>query len=413
MSRQFEELLENYAELSVRVGLNLRPGQRLLLRAPVQAAQLVRPIVAKAYQAGARLVDVIWSDDQINLSRFQFAPRDSFEEFPVWKTKVLEDHAESGDALLSIYAEDPDLLKDQDPELVTLVQRTAYKHSQAYLNHLSRNSTNWCVISMPIPSWADKVFPGLPGEEQEQKLWDAIFEVCRVKEDDPVAAWTAHNEQLVSRSEYLNRKQYAALKFVGPGTNLTLGLPPGHIWISGRITAGNGIPFTANLPTEEIFTLPHRDRAEGVVSATRPLSYAGTLIEDFSLTFERGNVTKVSAAKGEEILRKLVETDEGAARLGEVALLPHSSPISRSGLLFYNSLFDENAASHLALGKAYQFTLEDGATLSTEDFAARGGNTSLVHVDFMAGSDKIDVDGIGPDDSTEAIMRSGEWAFEV
>jgi aminopeptidase len=413
MTLDFNQLLKNYADLIVQVGLNLRAGQRLMVRAPVETAPLVRLIVASAYQTGARLVDVIWGDDLVTLARFQHAPRDSFEEFPVWRAEVITDYARSGDAILSVHAEDPDLLSEQDPDLVATAQRTAYKHSQEYLGLITRNSTNWCVVSVPIPSWASKVFPNHTPIEQVERLWDAIFDVCRLKQDDPVAAWNSHLNQLLRRAEYLNTKQYTALKYTGPGTDLTIGLPEGHIWISGQSTAANGITFTANLPTEEVFTLPHRERAEGVVSASRPLSYSGTLIEDLCLTFEGGMVASATASKGEATLQKLLETDEGARRLGEVALLANSTPISQSGILFYNTLFDENAASHLALGKAYAFTMHGGEALSDEDFQAAGGNHSLVHEDFMIGSDEIDIDAILPGGAVEPLMRAGEWAFDI
>jgi aminopeptidase len=413
MADNFEQLFEKYADLIVQIGLNVRAGQRVLVRAPIETAPLVRLAVASAYKAGARLVDVMWGDDQVSLARFQHAPRDSFEEFPVWKAEVLADFARSGDAMLAIYAENPDLLKDQDPELVTLAQRTAAKHSQEYFKLISRNAANWCVISVPIPSWARKVFPEVPSEQQEERLWEAIFEVCRLKDPDPVQAWKTHLGQLEKRSQYLNGKQYAYLRYRGPGTDLKIGLPEGHMWISGQNTAANGIKFTANLPTEEIFTLPHRERADGHVRASLPLSYAGTLIEDFSLTFEGGKVVKAIAGKGEVILQKMLETDDGARRLGEVALLAHSTPISQSGILFYNTLFDENAASHLALGKAYQFTYKGGEGLSDDDFKAAGGNHSLLHVDFMVGSANLDIDGHLPDETVEPVMRAGEWAFDV
>jgi aminopeptidase len=413
MPDNFEQLLDNYAELVVKVGLNLRMGQRLAIEAPVETAACVRRVAVKAYQAGARLVDIIWNDDQLTLARFQYAPRDSFEEFPAWQAKALEEYGRNGDALLTIYAADPDLLKDQDPVLVSLTQTTALKHLEPVHDYLMRNKYNWCVASIPIPGWAARVFPGLSPEDQEYKLWDAIFEVCRVKQGDPIGNWKMHLKQLALTSSYLTSKQYSALKYTAPGTDLTIGLPKGHTWISGQMKAENGITFVANLPTEEIFTLPHRDRVEGVVTATKPLSYANTLIKDFSLTFENGRVVSSRASQGEATLHNLIETDEGSHYLGEVSLLPHSSPISQSGLMFYNSLFDENAACHIALGRAYQFTLQGGITMTGDEFAAAGGNHSLTHVDFMIGSNELNVDGICEDGSRQAVMRAGEWAFKI
>lgn len=414
MSLDFQQTLQKYAELVVQFGLNLQPGQRLLIRAPIQTAPLVRLIAACAYQRGARLVDVLWEDEAIELIRFQYAPRDSFEEFPAWKTDGSLEYVKGGGALLAFAANDPELFKDQDPDLIAIAQRTAQRHRQPTSDYIVRNAINWTGVAAAVPGWAAKVFPNDPPDAQEAKLWQAIFEFCRLNRADPVAAWQDHVGQLAARSDYLNRKRYTALKYTAPGTDLMIGLPKGHVWMgSGRSISAGGIAFTANLPTEEVFTLPDKDRAEGVVRASKPLSYAGALIENFSLTFAEGRVVNVTAGQSEAILRKLVETDEGAGRLGEVSLVPHSSPISRSGLLFYNTLIDENAASHIALGGAYKYTLQGGGAMSDEVFMAAGGNHSLVHVDFMIGSGDMDVDGLREDGMAEPIMRGGEWAFEM
>jgi aminopeptidase len=409
----FDSMLNRYAELIVQVGLNLRAGQRLAITAPVETAPLVRRVTAAAYRAGARLVDVLWKDDLVTLARFQYAPRDSFEEFPSWMLPAMLDYATHGDARLGVYAEDPNLLKDQDHDLVTLEQKTAMKIMAPVYELTDRNLYNWCVVSMPIPSWAARVFPGLKPEEQVDRLWDAIFEVTRMKSPDPVAAWKAHVAGLQSRARSLNQRRYQALKYTGPGTHLVVGLPEGHLWASAEETAGNGITFLPNIPTEEIFTLPHKERIDGEVSATKPLIYGGAAIENMHLVFEHGRVVDFSATAGQDLLRGLIETDEGARSLGEVALVPHSSPISRSGVLFYNTLFDENASCHLALGQAYQVSLQGGTSLSREAFAAAGGNLSIAHEDFMVGSAELDIDGIRADGSAEAVMRRGEWAFRV
>jgi aminopeptidase len=413
MPSDFEQTLQKYADLAVKIGLNLQAGQRLLIAAPIQTAQLVRLIVASAYQAGARLVDVIWGDEQVALARFQYAPRDSFEEFPTWHAQAFIENAQRGDALLSVAASDPDLLNGQDSELIATVQKSRAKHLRPFYDLLTRNALNWVVVSAPVASWAAKVFPHEAAENQIARLWDMIFELCRLKQADPIAAWRAHIGELISRSAYLNQKRYTALKYSGPGTDLTIGLPRGHVWKSALDTSTNGIAFTPNLPTEEVFTMPHREQVNGVVTASKPLSYGGRLIENFRLTFAEGRVVEMTAMEGEAVLRNLLATDEGAGRLGEVALVPHNSPIAQSGLLFYNTLFDENAASHIALGKAYKFTLENGTAMSDKQFEQAGGNTSLVHVDFMIGSGQIDIDGLTDDGRTEAVMRGGEWAFEV
>jgi aminopeptidase len=421
MSSDFEQMLAKYAELTVKVGLNLQPGQRLLVKGDalvtngvsLHMAPLVQRIAAVAYQGAARLVDVIWGDEQLQLARFRHAPRDSFTEFPTWQANAALEYAQRGDAFLTILADNPDLLTDQDPELVATFQTTALKHTRPYRDYIMRDAINWTVIAGSTPDWAARVFPDLPPPVAESKLWEAIFEMCRLNHADPVAAWQTHLGRLAARSDYLNCKRYAALKFTAPGTDLTVGLPAGHIWKGGHSTSQSGIAFTANMPTEEIFTLPHKDKTEGVVAASMPLSHGGALIENFSLTFAQGQVVRASADKGEAILCKMLETDAGAGRLGEVALVPHSSPISQSGLLFYNSLIDENAASHIALGRAYRFSLQGGQALSDAEFAALGGNYSLTHVDFMIGSAHMYVDGLQEDGAVEPITRNGEWAFEV
>ena len=408
----FDQKLQNYADLAVNIGVGLQPGQRLIVwRSPVEAAPLVRRVAASAYKAGARLVDVMWHDDALTLARFQHAPRDSFGEFPAWRTEALTKAAEQGDAVLTIYAFDPDLLKDQDPERVALVQRVNDEHMWPFRQKIAIDEINWSIISFPLPSWASKVFPDKPPDEQMSKLWDTIFKICRLDQPDPQAAWQHHIKQLAAKKEYLNAKQYAVLKYTAPDTSLTVGLPENHIWHGGQSQTQSSISFIANIPTEEVFTLPHKDKVNGVVTSAKPLSHNGIWVEDFSLTFENGRVVKATAQTGETLLKKLLETDEGAARLGEVALVPHSSPISQSGLLFYNILYDENASNHLALGRAFQFNVKHGPAMSDEEFNAIGGNNSLIHIDFMIGSDQMDVDGITRDGNAEPIMRAGEWAF--
>jgi aminopeptidase len=406
-----------YADLAVRVALNLQAGQRLLVLGPIsyggvspEAAPLVRRVVESAYKAGARLVEVLWGDEAMQLLRLAYAPRDSFEEFSAWLPKALVEHVEAGHAILSISANDPDLLNDQPADLVSAMQRAASRAVMPFRERVSRNDPNWAVIAAPSTAWAAKVFPGLPADQRLAALWEAIARLCRLHAPDPVADWRAHIEALAARSDRLTGRRYAALRYSGPGTALTIGLPAGHVWVSARTKSRSGIPFTANIPTEEVFTMPHKDRVNGVVRSTRPMAYGGTLIEDFKLRFVDGQVVEAEAARGEAVLRQLIDTDRGAGRLGEVALVPASSPVSASGLLFYNTLFDENASSHVALGSAYRFTMEGGETMGDEAFERAGGNRSAVHVDFMIGSERLDIDGVLDDGSVEPLMRQGEWA---
>lgn len=416
---QHQELLGKYAEAIIKVGLNLRAGQRLIIfnatarGLPPAGRELAHAVTRAAYQAGARYVEAIWGDEEMHRIRLQYAPADSFGEYPKFAVNAILDMIQNGDALLSIYANDPDAYAGLDSERIAAMQKTHLENYGPISANVSRNAINWCVVASSSPAWARKIFPDLPPAEAEDKLWQAIFETTRAVQPDPVAAWQDHIKFLRKRGDYLQAKKYSALHYKGPGTDLTVGLPHGHKWISAQSLAENGVVFTANMPTEEVFTLPDRYRAEGTVAATFPLSHAGTLIEDFSVTFENGRIVKVHAKKNEAILQRLVDTDEGSTRLGEVALVPASSPIAQRGHLFYNTLFDENASCHIAIGRAYRFTLIGGEELTDEEFISAGGNVSLNHVDFMIGSPQMDIDGINQDGTHEPVMRAGEWAIDV
>lgn len=410
----FENKLENYADLVVRVGLNLQRGQQLTVRAAVGTAPFTRKVVEKAYQAGAPFVDVIWNDDAVTLARFEHAPKDSFEIFPEWTRDAMLAAAARGDAVLTVHAADPELLKNQDPESVATVQRVTRTEMRPFTQHIMNSDVNWCIVSVPIPSWSAKVFPNATTPEAaERKLWDAIFTTVRADRENPVTAWEKHLKNLEARRAYLTDKQYHALHYSAPGTDLTVGLAEGHLWLGGTQPTNEGTVYVANLPTEEVFTMPHRERVDGTVRNSLPLSYAGNLIDGFELTFKDGAVVDFHAEQGEKVLQRLLETDDGAKRLGEVALVPHSSPISQSGILYYNTLFDENASSHLALGRAYRFNVRGGTEMSEQEIAAVGANDSLTHVDFMIGSGQMDIDGVTDEGEREPVMRGGEWAFDV
>ncbi|MBC2884037.1 aminopeptidase [Ochrobactrum sp. CM-21-5] len=402
--------LERLAEVAIRVGLQLREGQDLVITAPVVALPLVRLIAKHAYKAGAGLVIPFFADDQIALARYENAPDASFDRAANWLYEGMAKAYSDGTARLAIAADNPMLLSSQDSSRVSRANRANSKAYQPALEKIAGFDINWNIISYPNPAWAALMFPGEPEDFATRKLADAIFAASRVDVDDPVDAWAAHNVALRTRTRFLNGKAFSALHFKGPGTDLTVGLADGHEWHGGASTAKNGITCNPNIPTEEVFTTPHALRVDGHVTSTKPLSHQGTLIDNISVRFEGGRIVEARASRGEEVLNKVLDTDEGARRLGEVALVPHSSPISQSGLLFYNTLFDENAASHIALGQCYSKCFIDGAKLSPEEIAAQGGNSSLIHIDWMIGSDKIDVDGINADGSREPVMRGGEWA---
>ncbi len=418
-TEQHQELLRKYAEAIVKIGLNLRAGQRLIIQnatargVPPAGRELVHEVAKAAYANGARYVDVLWGDEEMLRIRLQQAPADSFDEYSKWYIKGIVDMINNGDALLTISANNPDIYDGLDPERIGAMQKTHLQNYQEVIIPTARNAVNWCVVASAAPAWAKKIFPDLPEKDGMEKLWQEIFEITRADQPDIIAAWQDHIKKLRKRADYLQAKKYSGLHYKSPNTDFTLGLPLGHKWISAQSLAENGVIFTANMPTEEVFTLPDRQRADGTVSSTFPLSYGGALIEDFSVTFENGRIVKVNAKKNEAILQKLVGMDEGSSRLGEVALVSASSPIARRGHLFYNTLYDENASCHIAIGRGYRFTLTGGEELTEEEFAAAGGNTSINHVDFMIGSPQMDIDGIKEDGTHEPVMRQGEWAFEA
>jgi aminopeptidase len=402
--------LDRLAEVAVRVGLGLQPGQEVVMTAPLEALALARRITEKAYAAGASLVTTLFSDDVAALARFAHAPDDAFDRAADWLYEGMASAYRRGAARLAIVGDDPTLLSGQDPERVARANRARSKAYLPALELIANFSTNWSIVSAATPAWARAVFPGLPEEEAVARLWDAIFAASRVDGPDPVGAWEAHNAALRRRTEVLNAKSYAALRFRGPGTDLTVGLADEHEWCGGASASKTGIVCNANIPTEEVFTTPHRLRVDGTVTATKPLSYQGTLIQGIAVRFEEGRIVESTARTGADVLAKVLDTDEGARRLGEVALVPASSPISASGLLFFNTLYDENAASHIALGQAYSKCFRDGGEgLSEDDLAARGANRSLIHIDWMIGSAEVDVDGLTRDGGAEPVMRGGEW----
>ncbi len=404
------EALDKLAEVAVQVGLNLQEGQDLVITAPVEALPLVRRITAAAYRAGAGLVTPILSDAGITLARFENANDASFDRAADWLYAGMAEAYKGNAARLAIVGEDPMLLAEQDPDKVS---RAGKANSIAYkpaLEKIANFDINWTIVSYPTVAWASRVFPDLPEAEAVEKLANALFSSSRVLDADPVANWTGHNANLRTRTKWLNEQRFDALHFSGPGTDLTVGLAEDHEWHGGASTATNGITCNPNIPTEEVFTTPHSARVDGYVRSTKPLSHQGSLIDGIEVRFEAGKIVEAKATKGEAVLQKLLDTDEGARRLGEVALVPHSSPISQSGVLFYNTLYDENAACHIALGQCYSKCFLNGGDLSPEEIAARGGNSSMIHVDWMIGGADMDIDGICQDGTRVPVFRGGEWA---
>lgn len=418
-TKAFQTKLAKYADLIVTVGLNLERGQRLIIYnaatrgVGVHTLPLVSEIARAAYQAGSPLVDVIWNDESLIRTRLEHIRHADVQEYPTWHTKGLLDTIEGGGALLSIHSSDPDLLADLDPELAGLWNQRHVRDYEPVLVGATVNRMNWCVVAAAGPRWAKKVYPRLSSEKAEAKLWRTLFRITRADLPDPVAAWTDHIRELTRRARYLTDRRFTTLRYTGPGTDLTIGLPDGHRWLAAREQTASGHEFTANLPTEEVFTLPHRLRTEGRVQATLPLVHAGQRIEGLNLSFQGGHVVRAEARKGEAVLRKLISLDEGASFLGEVALVPQDSPVARQKTLFFDSLLDENAACHVAIGRGYRTCLPGSERVTDAEFLERGGNIGSTHVDFMIGSSQLDIDGIERGGAVQPVMRAGEWAFDI
>ncbi|WHX47089.1 aminopeptidase [Paenibacillus woosongensis] len=407
----FDLKLQKYAELAVKIGVQIQKGQNLIINATIDSAELVRLIVKEAYNEGARFVKVNWSDDTVTRLRYDMAADESFLDEPKWYAGEMLEYVENNAAVLHVISSDPDLLNGVSTERLTNHQKTYSKAMTKYRQLQMANFFTWSIVAVPSKAWAAKVFPNLPEDQQVPALWEAIFRTVRVDQPDPVAAWKEHIANLSQKADYLNRKKFQKLHYVAPGTDLTIELPADHLWVAAESDNDKGVSFLANLPTEEVFTAPLKTGVNGTVSSTKPLSYSGNIIDKFSLTFENGKIVDYKAEQGEATLKQLVEMDEGASYLGEVALVPHGSPISQSGLLFYNTLFDENASNHLAIGAGYAFTLNGGTTMSQEQLQEAGLNQSLVHVDFMIGSGEMDIYGISADGEKEQIFTKGNWAI--
>ncbi|AIF67808.1 peptidase M29 [Terribacillus saccharophilus] len=407
-----KELLEKYAEVALRTGVNIQKDQPLFIMAPIDGADFVRLIAKRAYELGASEVHINWSDDTLMLLKYEHQSEEVLTDIPDWLVEQRAYYMKKGAALLQIRSTDPDLLKDVDGNKVAQATKATAQALQ-HLRHYTMNDiVPWTIITIPTDAWAQKIFPGKSAEEATKLLWDSIFKIVRVDQDDPIQAWKEHNATLHNARDVLNGKRYKKVHFKSEGTDLTIGLPEGHIWKGGSSTTESGTEFNPNMPTEEVFTMPHKYDVDGTVTSKKPLIYDGNMIDNFTLTFKEGKVVDYKAEVGQETLKHLLETDEGALRLGEVALVPHESPISQSGLIFYNTLYDENASCHVALGKAYPTTLEGGASMNAEELDKHGVNDSLTHTDFMIGSADLSIDGIFADDSSEPVFRDGSWAIK-
>ncbi|HOB20807.1 MAG TPA: aminopeptidase [Candidatus Atribacteria bacterium] len=406
------EALKRYARLIVKTGLNLQKNQTLVIASPIECADFTRLTVQTAYDEGAREVVVRWTDELTSKITYKSAPDEIFDEFPDWQKQFYEFYDAHNAAYLSISASDPELFKDVDPGRLSRANKAARTALKVHSERLMGNKIRWCIASVPTKAWAKKVFPDAPEQEAVDMLWDAILKAVRADSSDPVAEWARHTDSLKAHMEKLNKHQFDALHIKNSlGTDLVIKLPKGHIWLGGSELSADGVEFIANMPTEEIFTAPRRDGVDGTVVASMPLNYNGNLIEDFSITFEKGRIVDFSAKKGYEVLKQLIETDEGAHYLGELALVPYDSPISNMNILFYNTLFDENASCHLAIGKAYPICLEGSDGMTPEELEAAGINNSLVHVDFMFGTADLEITGVKDSGEQVPVFRKGNFVI--
>lgn len=406
----FQEKLENYADLAVKVGVNVQKGQEVMIQAPLSAVELVRLITKKAYQAGAKRVHFRWSDDELVHTHYKLAPEEVFSKFPEWEAMAMNTLAEEGAAFINLNSPNPDLFEDIDQKRVAMNRQASGKALESFITLQMSHKVRWTILSVPTEVWAKKVFPERDPKEAVAELWEVVFKMTRADQTDPVEAWKTHRETLNQKSHVLNTKKYKKLHYKAPGTDLSIEFDPKQLWVPSEELKRGAIPNVANIPTEELFTLPKKTGVNGTVISTMPLNYGGTVIEGISLTFEDGCIIDYSATKGYETLKNVIETDEGSHYLGEVALVPQDSPIAQSGLIFYNTLYDENASCHLAIGRAYP-TLEGADEMGPEDLEAHGVNNSLVHVDFMIGSNELDIDGETVEGVREPIMRKGLWTI--
>ena len=408
-----QKMLAKYAELIVRSGINIQKGQILCISAPVSCAELARLAAESAYKAGAKEVVLRWSDERISRLKYDYAPMSQFEAVPEWFSAFNNGYAREDAGFLSIDSSNPDAFAGVDPKKPAAWVKAAHAACKEFYDGMDMGRNTWCIAAAPSPEWAVKIFPDLPETEAMEKLWEAIFRATRTDAPDPSAAWDAHRRSFQRRIDYLNQMQFDRLHYRNSlGTDITIGLPAGHCWAGGGAETRDGVYYFPNMPTEEIFCSPDKDRADGTVFSALPLNYNGSLIDRFSLTFQNGRIIDFSAETGYDTLKALIETDEGSRHLGEVALIPKSSPIAEMGILFYNTLFDENAACHFAIGKAFAECLQGGLEMDDAEQAAHGLNDSAAHVDFMLGTPDLSITGITKNGEKIALFRDGNWAFE-
>ena len=407
-----DKQLDKYAELAISVGINLQKGQPVVLRTDVQNAFFAEIVAKKAYELGASNVYTVWSNERIERVRVDNTKQDVLCNIPAYDAQMYQYFVDQGAGFVSILSSDPDNFEGCDSDKLTKYLLSARRSRQALMSATMSNKNRWTIVSVPSQKWAKKIFPDLETSVAVDKLWEAIAHAVRLDCDDPVKAWEEHIATIDRRAEYMTKRNFEYIQFKSAnGTDLKVGLAEGHIWTSAGEKAQDGVVFTANLPTEEIFTAPHKYKVEGIVKNALPLVDNGAVIDNFSLTFKDGKVVDFTAEKGYDALKGILTTDEGSTRIGEIALIGKKSPIAESGLLYYQTLFDENASCHLALGAAYPTTVEGGNDMNEQQADKIGLNASVVHVDFMIGTKDLEIVGIGFDGSKEQLFVDGEWVI--
>lgn len=407
-----KSFLIKYASLAVNIGVNIQKDNILVISSPIETAEFARLITEEAYKSGAKDVIVHYGDQKLTKIKLENSSLETISNIPEWQAESYNYYARQEACFISISASDPDGLKGVPVEKIGASQKARTSALKEYFDNSMSNKCRWCVLSVPTLSWAKKVFPKVSDDEAIESLWDVIFKTVRVDTENPVNAWKKHNAYLEEKIKFMNNNNFKSVHLKSAnGTDLNIELPEGHIWAGGSEGDVNGIPFNANIPTEEVFTLPKKTGVNGIVYSSKPLSYGGNLIDNFSITFKDGKAIDFTAETGYDVLKQMLESDEGAKYLGEVAFVPYNSPISNSKLIFFNTLFDENAACHLAFGRAYESCVKDADKYSEEELEKIGVNNSIIHVDFMIGTSDLEVTGINENGETIQIFSNGNWAF--
>lgn len=409
--KDLHNILEKYARLTVEVGINLKENEGLIITTTTEGLPLSRLVAKEAYKAGAKHVEISLNDDEMTLMRYKYGNKKVFESFPEWKVTNIRDIYDDNYHHVFIISPDPELLKSVDQEKVNINQKTQSAAMAPVMKYRMTGLTKWVIVAVPSIGWAKSIFPDDTDEVAVEKLWDYIIKATRLDHDDPVESWKTHDDNLKKYENFLNDSDFLKLKLEGPGTDLEVYLAEDHHWIGGSNDDVHGVSYMANIPTEEVFTTPHAYKVNGTLKATKPLSVHGNLINNFGFTFKDGKVVDFYAEEGYEVLKNLLDSDDGAKRLGEVALVQDDSPISNTKILFNNTLFDENASVHFALGRAYGYAIKNGTTMSLEELDEKGANYSLIHVDFMVGGPELQITAYRKNGEEVQLFKDGNWTI--